>query len=104
MSDDRKSIPEGAISPERARDPVLILVLALFLGGIAYFAIGQWQKGLVGLLLWICMLAFAVITCGVGAVVFPVFAIVCVIDVYMQAKNLKEGNPIGQWTFFSGHA
>jgi hypothetical protein len=92
---------ENLITPDRAKDPILILILALFLGAIAYFVLGQWQKGLVAIALWIVGLVVAVVTCGVGAILFPPIAIAIVIDAYMQASTLKSGKPIGQWTFFS---
>ena len=92
------------IPPDGAKDPVLILLLALFLGAIAYFVLGQWQKGLAGVVAWLCGLAFAIVTCGIGIVVYIPLAITFVVDAYMQADLLKKGHPIGQWTFFSQHA
>jgi hypothetical protein len=100
--------PAGArdpnvIPPTAAKDPVLVLVLALFLGGIAYFVIGQWQKGLAGVAAWLCALALTFITCGVGIVFYLPLVVAIVIDAYLQAKCLTDGHPIGQWTFFSSH-
>ena len=34
------------ILPENAKDPVVILIVALFFGPIGYFVMNQWQKGL----------------------------------------------------------
>lgn len=93
--------PPDQISPSTAKDPVLLLVLAFLLGGLAYFVLGQWQKGLAASALWVCSLAFAIITCGIGSTVFFPVWLLTVVDVYMQAKVLKDGSPIGQWTFFS---
>ena len=93
----------NVISPASGKDPILILILALFLGGISYFVLGQWQKGLAAMALWLCGFVFAVVTCGIGILVFFPVVISIVIDAYMQAKCLKEGHPIGQWTFFSSH-
>jgi hypothetical protein len=93
----------GVIPPTNAKDPILILILALFLGGIAYFVVGQWQKGLVAIAVWFCGIIFAIITCGIGSLLFFPLAIAIVIDAYMQASILKAGQPIGQWTFFSSH-
>ncbi len=103
MEDDRNPLPEGAISPADPKDPILILILALFLGPVAYFVYGQWQKGLAGLLLHICLIVFAIMTCGVGAMLFPLAAVAILIDAYMQAKVLSEGKALGQWTFFTSH-
>lgn len=94
----------NVISPEKAKDPIVILILALFLGGIAYFVLGQWQKGLSAIALWIGGIIFALVTCGVGAMLFFPVAVLIVVDAYMQARILKDGQPIGQWTFFSNHA
>lgn len=58
---------------------------------IGYFYIGQWIKGL------ICLGA-SVIT---GSTAWPFLWIISWFDVYMQAKVLKNGGPIGQFTFFS---
>jgi hypothetical protein len=107
MNGDRPPIgapSSDIIPPDNAKDPILILILALFLGGIAYFVIGQWQKALVAIALWICGFVFVVMTCGIGSVLFFPVAIAIVVDAYMQADALKSGHPIGQWTFFGSHA
>jgi hypothetical protein len=54
------------IPPSQSKDPILLLILALFLGGIAYFVLGQWQKGLAAVALWFAGVVFAVLTCGIG--------------------------------------
>ncbi len=94
----------NVIHPSQARDPILILIISLFLGGISYFVLGQWQKGLAALALWLAGIVFAILTCGIGVLFFFPIAVAIVIDVYMQAKTLKDGRPIGQWTFFGGYA
>ncbi len=100
-------IPPGqaqdVITPDKGKDPILILVLALFVGPVAYFVFGQWQKGLAGVAAWLAGLALAVVTCGIGGILFLPLAIAIVVDAYMQANLLKEGHTIGQWTFFSNH-
>ena len=93
----------NAIQPEGAKDPIVILVVALFLGGISYFVLGQWQKGLAAVALWLCAVVFVVITCGLGMLLFLPVTAAIVIDAYLQAKQLKSGSAIGQWTFFSAH-
>jgi hypothetical protein len=75
------------------KNPVVALILNLcVLGVVGYFYIGQWQKALVALLVIIVTSGF-----GVGVVVW----IAGLVDVYMQAKALKEGKGIKHWTFFS---
>lgn len=94
-------LPPDAIRPESAKDPVVILVIALFLGGISYFVLGQWQKGLAGMAVWVCGVVLSVLTCGIGSILMIPVVVLLVIDAYSQAKALKDGHPIGQWTFFS---
>lgn len=93
----------NVIPPSQAKDPVLILVLAVFLGGIAYFFIGQVQKGVAGLVALLVAISLTVVTCGIGVILWLPLAIAIAIDAYLQAKCLKDGYPIGQWTFFSNH-
>ena len=95
------ALPSDAIPPENAKDPVVILVLALFLGGISYVVLGQWQKGLAGIAVWVCGVVLSVLTCGIGSILMLPVAVLLVIDAYSQAKTLREGRPIGHWTFFS---
>ena len=92
------------IEPASAKDPVLILILALFFGGIAYFPLGQWQKGIAAVAVWLCAIVFVFITCGIGAFLYMPLVVAMIIDAYMQAQLLKQGTPIRQWTFFSQHA
>ncbi len=94
---------QDVITPDQAKDPILILILALLVGGVAYFVFGQWQKGIAAVAAWLAAMAFAVVTCGLGMILFLPLAIAIVVDAYMQANLLKEGHTIGQWTFFSNH-
>jgi hypothetical protein len=93
----------NVIHPTEAKDPILILVLAFFLNGISYFVVGQWQKGIAAMGVWIVAIIVALITCGLGSLLFAPLHVAIVLDAYMQAKCLKDGFPIGQWTFFSNH-
>ena len=63
------------------KDPVLILLLNLFLAGVGYLVIGQKTKGIVVI----------------------VVAIAAAVDGYLQATQLKAGHAVGQWTFFNDH-
>ncbi|HUP59271.1 MAG TPA: hypothetical protein VNA69_02500 [Thermoanaerobaculia bacterium] len=79
------------------KDPILILVLnLLLLGGVGYIIMGQKTKGIVVMVGYVVI---AVVTCGIGTVLSVLFAI----DGYLQAQQLQQGHPIGQWTWFSAH-
>lgn len=91
------------ITPEQAQNPILVLVIAILLGPVAYFVIGQWQKGLAGVFVMLWALIIMLITCLVGFVIYFPLAVVLAIDVYMQASRLKQGHSIGHWTFFGYH-
>ena len=80
------------------KDPVLILLLNLFLlGGVGYLVMGQTTKGIVAI---ITALVIAIPTCGVGSLTIGALGAV---DGYLQAQQLKAGFPVGQWTFFNDH-
>lgn len=79
------------------KDPILILVLnLLLLGGVGYIIMGQKTKGIVAIIGWCLITA---VTCGIGSVI----AVVTAIDGYLQAQQLQQGHPIGQWTWFQNH-
>jgi hypothetical protein len=80
------------------KDPILVLVLnLLLLGGVGYIILGQKTKGIVAIVTWIVL---TVVTCGIGSVI----AVVTAIDGYLQAQQLQQGHPIGQWTWFNSQA
>lgn len=80
------------------KDPILVLVLnLLLLGGVGYIILGQKTKGIVAMVAWVVL---TIVTCGIGSVI----AVVTAIDGYMQAQQLQQGHPIGQWTWFNNHA
>ena len=80
------------------KDPILILVLNLLAaGGVGYIIIGQKTKGIVAIVVWIVLLF---VTCGAGS---GILSIVTAIDGYLQAQQLQQGKPIGQWTWFNDH-
>ncbi len=79
------------------KDPILVLVLnLLLLGGVGYIIMGQKTKGIVAIVAWVLGLA----TCGVVSGLVAIFG---AIDGYMQAQQLQQGHPVGQWTWFSDH-
>jgi hypothetical protein len=79
------------------KDPILMLVLnLLLLGGVGYILMGQKTKGIVAIVVWVLGLA----SCGVVSSLVAVFG---AIDGYLQAQQLQQGHPVGQWTFFNDH-
>ena len=80
------------------KDPTIILVLNLLVGGcLGYFMIGQKMKGIVALIVWVCGIP---LTCGT---VSGIVSVIAAIDGYFQAEALKAGFPVGPWTFFKDH-
>ena len=81
------------------KDPIIILILNLLvLGGVGYIVMGQKTKGIVAIIAWFVLLAPP--SCGTLS---GLIALVAAIDGFLQATQLKEGKPVGQWTFFSDH-
>ena len=79
------------------KDPILVLVLNLLVaGGVGYIIMGQKTKGIVAIVVWLVGL----VACGIPS---GLVAIVAAIDGYMQAQQLQQGHPIGQWTWFGDH-
>ncbi len=80
------------------KDPILVLVLNLLVaGGVGYIIMGQKTKGIVAIVAWIVLLF---VTCGAGS---AIVAIITGIDGYLQAQQLQQGKPVGQWTWFNDH-
>lgn len=81
------------------KDPILVLILnLLLLGGVGYFILGQKTKGIVAIIAWVVLLVPP--SCGTLS---GVVAIVAAIDGYLQAQQLQQGKPVGQWTWFNDH-
>lgn len=70
----------------------------LVAGGVGYFFIGQKNKGIVAIIAWVLLLLPP--SCGTLS---GLIALVTAIDGYLQAQHLREGHPVGQWTFFQDH-
>ena len=80
------------------KDPIVVLLLNLFVaGGVGYIMMGQKTKGIVAIVAWIVGIP---LTCGALS---GVVAILGAIDGYMQAQQLQQGHPVGEWTFFNDH-
>ena len=81
------------------KDPILVLVLNLFVaGGVGYLIMGQKMKGIIAIVAWAIL--FVPPSCGIGS---GLLAIAAAIDGYYQALNLQAGHPVGEWTFFKDH-
>ena len=102
--------PRDAILPSQPpKEPVAALLLNIFFASVGYFIIGQWQKGIAATVAFIVelILAFGIglVSGGCGTcIVIPLslaFHAVLSVDVYLHAKVLQAGRPIGQWTFFN---
>lgn len=93
--------PSVITPPASPMDPVIPLVVGIFLGVIAYFLYGQWQKGVGGLVLYVVLLVLSFVTCGLGSFLFLPLHVMTIVDAYMQSKLLKDGVAIRQWTFFT---
>ena len=93
------------------RDPIVALLLNIFFFCGGYFFIGQMQKGLVGLVVFLGYVGVAFVggfvsggcaTCLVLPIGLAMNAVTAV-DGYLQAQQLKLGHPVGEWTFMSRH-
>jgi len=81
-----------------ASDPILVLVLNLLIcGGVGSILLGQKTKGIVAIVAWVILFF---VTCGAAS---GLVALIAAIDGYLQAQQLRQGHPIGEWTFFNGH-
>ena len=79
------------------KDPILILVLNLLVaGGLGYIILGQKTKGIVAIIIWVVGWA----ACGIPS---GIVAVLAAIDGYLQAQQLQQGKPVGEWTWFSDH-
>lgn len=79
------------------KDPILVLVLNLLVaGGVGYIIMGQKTKGIVAIVVWVVGWAL----CGIPS---GLVSLLGAIDGYLQAQQLQQGHPVGEWTFFSDH-
>lgn len=79
------------------KDPILVMVLNLLVaGGVGYIIMGQKTKGIVAIVVWLVGL----VACGIPS---GIVSILGAIDGYLQAQQLQQGHPVGEWTFFSDH-
>jgi hypothetical protein len=79
------------------KDPILVMVLNLLVaGGVGYIIMGQKTKGIVAIVVWVVGWA----ACGIPSVIISALG---AIDGYLQAQQLQQGHPVGEWTFFNDH-
>ena len=79
------------------KDPILVLVLNLLVaGGVGYIIMGQKTKGIVAIVVWV----LGWVACGIPS---GIVAVLAAIDGYLQAQQLQQGKPVGEWTWFSDH-
>ena len=79
------------------KDPILVMVLNLLVaGGVGYIIMGQKTKGIVAIIIW-CV---GWVACGIPS---GLVAVLGAIDGYLQAQQLQQGHPVGEWTFFNDH-
>lgn len=79
------------------KDPILVMILNLLVaGGVGYIIMGQKTKGIVAIVVW-CV---GLIACGIPSGLVAIFG---AIDGYLQAQQLQQGHPVGQWTWFNDH-
>jgi hypothetical protein len=79
------------------KDPILVLVLNLLVaGGVGYIIMGQKTKGIVAIVVWVVGWAL----CGIPS---GLVSLLGAIDGYLQAQQLQQGHPVGEWTFFNDH-
>ena len=79
------------------KDPILVMVLNLLVaGGVGYIIMGQKTKGIVAIVVWVVGWA----ACGIPSGLVSVLG---AIDGYLQAQQLQQGHPVGEWTFFNDH-
>jgi len=93
----------GKILPSNPpKDPILMAVLSFFIPWLGQILIGQVTKGIVMLLVTPVLFAlFVIATLGMGLVVLPFVGLIAVIDAYLLAKKLRDGQAIGDWEFFA---
>lgn len=79
------------------KDPILVLILNLLVaGGVGYIIMGQKTKGIVAIVVWLV----GWFLCGIPS---GIVAVLAAIDGYLQAQQLQQGHPVGEWTWFSDH-
>jgi hypothetical protein len=79
------------------KDPILVMILNLLVaGGVGYIIMGQKTKGIVAIVVWLVGL----VACGIPS---GIVSILGAIDGYLQAQQLQQGHPVGEWTFFNDH-
>ena len=78
------------------KDPIIAAVLSLvLLGGVGQLYLGQQKKGIILLIMCICLYC---------ALLGWVVQLVGAYDAYWIGNKLKAGQPVDEWEFFWGKA
>ena len=89
------------VTPDKLRvEPTVACILSVLLAGLGQCLNGQLEKGLVIMLVGPLVIALlAVVTCGIGAILGPIYLALVAVDAYKCAQKLQSGQPIGKWEY-----
>ena len=98
MTDQDRSSESRPATADRDFDPLVIFSANLIgAAALGYFLLGQKQKAIVGLLLFLALIPTTM--CAGSWIVSAVAAI----DGYLQAEAKRAGQSLGNWTMFRNH-
>lgn len=81
-------------------EPVIAALLSCVVIGLGQMINGQLEKGILLLIGSVVAVSIiAVVTCGIGAIIAPIVAVVSALDAYKCAVRLQNGQPIGKYEF-----
>ena len=89
------------VTPDKLRvEPTVACILSVLLAGLGQCLNGQLEKGLVIMLVGPLVIALlAVVTCGIGAILGPIYLALVAVDAYKCAQKLQSGQPIEKWEY-----
>lgn len=94
----------GRLGPTRIGSAPVSAALAGLLNwlwpGVAYFLLGQKSKGILFCVLTFFGAILAVMTCGVGLLIYVPYAVLLIVDAVVLANKANRGERIGEWQFF----
>lgn len=95
------SVNSGLVTPDKLSvEPIVACVLSILLTGLGQMINGQIEKGLLLLFGGMTVVLFiSFITCGFGAILSPLLAVISALDAYNCAKRLQNGQTIGKYEF-----
>jgi hypothetical protein len=98
-----ESIPPTSPPTSPTSGPVSVVAAGLLnwlWAGAGYFVIGQQAKAILFCILTLILLSFAILTCGLGVVIFVPYVIITIVDVVLLAQRINRGEKIAEWQFF----